>query len=118
MGMMRAGLTNEAYDRTYSNRELFRRIAAYFKPSTRQMATLAVLVTVISFTGALLPVLVAWGVGALDTTFFARRTLEIALVVGVLVIGVGNWLLNWARRILTVQLILSLIHISEPTRPY
>ena len=109
MGMMRAGLTNEAYDRTYSNGELFRRIAAYFTPSTRQMATLAVLVTVISFTGALLPVLVAWGVGALDTTFFARRTLEIALVVGVLVIGVGNWLLNWARRILTVQLISAVV---------
>ena len=109
MGMMRAGLTNEAYDRTYTNRELFRRIAGYFRPSTRQMATLAVLVTVISLTGAILPVLIAWGVGALDTAFMARRTLEIALVVGVLVIGVGNWLLNWARRILTVQLISNVV---------
>ncbi len=109
MGMMRAGLTNEAYDRTYTNRQLFRRIATYFKPSGRQMAILVLLVTVISFTGALLPVLIAWGVGALDTTFMARRTLEIALVVGVLVIGVANWLLNWARRILTVQLISNVV---------
>jgi ATP-binding cassette subfamily B protein len=109
MGMMRAGLTNEAYDRTYTNRQLFQRIATYFKPSGRRMAILVVLVTVISFTGALLPVLIAWGVGALDTALFDRRTLEIALVVGVLVIGVANWLLNWGRRILTVQLISNVV---------
>jgi ATP-binding cassette subfamily B protein len=109
MGMMRAGLTNEAYDRTYTNRQLFQRIAIYFKPSGRRMAILVLLVTVISFTGALLPVLIAWGVGALDTRLFDRRTLEIALVVGVLVIGVANWLLNWGRRILTVQLISNVV---------
>jgi len=109
MGMMRAGLTNEAYDRTYTNRQLFQRIATYFKPSGRRMAILVLLVTVISFTGALLPVLIAWGVGALDTALFDRRTLEIALVVGVLVIGVANWLLNWGRRILTVQLISNVV---------
>ena len=44
MGMMRAGLTNEAYDRTYTNRQLFQRIATYFKPSGRRMAILVVLV--------------------------------------------------------------------------
>lgn len=105
MGIMRAGLTDEAYDRSYSNRELFRRIAGYFKPSTGRMALLVTLVTVISITGAIQPVLIAWGVGSLDTALYDRRTLEIALVAGVLLIGVANWLLNWGRRILTVQLI-------------
>ena len=64
MGIMRAGLTNEAYDRTYTNRQLFGRIAAYFRPSGRAWPCSSVLVTIISLVGALQPVLVAYGVSA------------------------------------------------------
>jgi ATP-binding cassette, subfamily B, bacterial len=59
MGIMRAGLTSESYDRAYTNRQLFRRIAVYFRPSGARMALLTVLVTIISLAGALQPVLVA-----------------------------------------------------------
>ena len=105
MGIMRAGLTNESYDRSYTNRELFGRIAAYFRPSTPRMALLTVLVTVISLAGALQPVLVAWGVGVIDSSRANRDLIAMLLVVGVLVIGVVNWGLNWARRMLTVKLL-------------
>ena len=109
MGMMRAGLTDEAYDRTYDNRELFRRIAAYFRPSTARMALLITLVTVVSLIGALQPVLIAWGVGVLDSNLVDRNLLAGLLVIGVILIGVFNWLLNWARRNLTVQLLADVV---------
>jgi ATP-binding cassette subfamily B protein len=105
MGILRAGLTNEAYDRQYTNRALFGRIAVYFRPSGRRMAILMVLVAVISLIGAVQPVLVAWGVGLLDSSVANGELLAALLVVGVLVIGVVNWLLNWARRILTVRVL-------------
>lgn len=105
MGMMRAGLTNEAYDRQYSNADLFRRIGAYFKPDGRRMALLMGLVALISLVGAVQPVLIAWGVGAIDGQGQGRDVVAGLLVAGVLLIGLFNWLLNWARRILTVKLL-------------
>jgi len=105
MGMMRAGLTNESYDRAYTNRELFGRIAVYFRPSGARMALLTVLVTVISLAGALQPVLVAWGVSVIDSSYSNRDLIAGLLVAGVLAIGVLNWGFNWARRILTVKLL-------------
>lgn len=105
MGMMRGGLTNEAYDRQYTNRELFGRIAVYFRPSGKRMALLMVLVAVISVVGAIQPVLVAWGVGMLGHQVANRELVAGLLVAGVLLIGLFNWLLNWARRILTVQVL-------------
>ena len=105
MGIMRAGLTNEAYDRQYTNRQLFGRIAVYFRPSGRRMTVLMVLVAIISLVGAIQPVLVAWGVNVIDSNAANRDQLAALLVLGVLVIGVVNWLLNWARRILTVRVL-------------
>jgi ATP-binding cassette subfamily B protein len=105
MGIMRAGLTNEAYDRQYTNRQLFGRIAAYFRPSGRRMTVLMVLVAIISLVGAVQPVLVAWGVNVVGSNAANRDQLAALLVIGVLVIGVVNWLLNWARRILTVRVL-------------
>ena len=105
MGIMRAGLTNEAYDRQYTNRQLFARIAAYFKPSGRRMTVLMVLVAIISLVGALQPVLVAWGVNVVGSNAANRDLLAGLLVIGVIVIGVVNWLLNWARRLLTVRVL-------------
>ena len=105
MGLIRAGLTTEAYDRAYSNGELLRRTAVYFRPSTLRLAVIIVLVTVISLLGALAPVLVARGVGAIKETNVDRDILSGALVAGVLAIGVATWGLNWGRRILTVTLL-------------
>ena len=42
MGFILDGLESEAYDRSYSDRALLRRVAGYFKPYTRAMAAIAV----------------------------------------------------------------------------
>ena len=104
MGIMRSGLTDEGYDRSYTNRQLFTRIGAYFKPSSMRMAVLIVLVTVMAFIGAIQPVLIAWGVGVIDSNVANRDQIAMLLVAGVFVIGIFNWVLNWARRNLTVRL--------------
>ncbi|MBK8049400.1 MAG: ABC transporter ATP-binding protein [Anaerolineales bacterium] len=104
MGIMRSGLTDEGYDRTYTNRQLFTRIAAYFRPSSARMALLIALVTIMALIGALQPVLVAWGVGVIDSNAANRDQLAALLVAGVFVSGIFNWILNWARRNLTVRL--------------
>ncbi|MEW6242406.1 MAG: ABC transporter ATP-binding protein, partial [Chloroflexota bacterium] len=96
-----AGLNPEKYDRQYSDRVLARRIADYFKPQTRRLALVAVLVVAISATTAALPILV----GRVVDLLASQLTLPgIGLVgLGLLVIGVANWGVNWARRSLTVR---------------
>lgn len=109
MGMMRAGLTTESYDRSYSNRQLFARLGDYFRPQARQLATVMILVSLLSLSGAVLPVLMAQGVNVVAGAGANREQIATALVVLVIVIGVVNWAINWARRILTARLLSSIV---------
>ncbi|HSK65893.1 MAG TPA: ABC transporter ATP-binding protein, partial [Anaerolineales bacterium] len=95
------GLNEEKYDRQYSDRELLRRIFSYFKPQTRRMTWIIVLVVALAVIGAALPVVVARMVDLLE----GQASLEaISLVsLAVLLLGVGLWGLNWARRSLVVR---------------
>src|SRR5215510_5307168 len=96
-----AGLNDEKYDRQYTDRELVRRIIGYFKPQTQRLAWIVILVILLAFIGAALPVVVARIVDSMGT----QPTLsDILTVTGiVLLIGVGLWGLNWARRSLVVR---------------
>jgi ATP-binding cassette subfamily B protein len=102
---MRAGLTTESYDRAYSNRQLFARLGDYFRPQGRRLATVMALVSLLSLSGALLPVLMAQGVNVVASAADNSKPVAAALVVLVVVIGVINWAINWARRILTARLL-------------
>ena len=95
------GLNDEKYDRQYSDRELVRRILSYFKPQTRRIAWIVLLVVVLAVIGAALPVVVGRMVDLLEGQTSLRA---ITLVSGaVLSIGIGLWGLNWARRSLVVR---------------
>ena len=96
-----AGLNDEKYDRQYTDRELMRRILDYFKPQTKRLVWVIVLVVVLAAVGAALPVVVARMVDLLadQPSFEAISLVSLA----VLVIGVGVWALNWARRSLVVR---------------
>lgn len=95
------GLNDEKYDRQYTDRELVRRILSYFNPQTGRIAWIVALVVVLAVIGAALPVVVARMVDLLE----GQTSLQaITLVSGaVLVIGIGLWGLNWARRSLVVR---------------
>jgi len=96
-----AGLNDEKYDRQYTDRELTRRIIGYFKSQTRRLVMVMGLVIVLAIIGAALPVVVAKMVDLLKSEpSFTAITLVSLLV---LLIGIGLWGLNWARRSLVVR---------------
>src|SRR6266540_3296757 len=96
-----AGLNDEKYDRQYSDRELLRRILEYFKPQTARFVWVFALVIVLAGIGAALPVVVARMVDLLKE----QPSLGAISLVGLamLLIGIGLWGLNWARRSLVVR---------------
>ncbi len=95
------GLADEKYDRQYTDRELTRRIVGYFKTQTRRFAWVISLVAVIALIGAALPIVVSRMIDLLKErpTFTAISLVGLA----VLLIGIGLWGLNWARRSLVVR---------------
>ncbi len=95
------GLNDEKYDRQYSDRELLRRIISYFKPQTGRMTWIIVLVVVLAVIGAALPVVVARMVDLLEGQASLEAIFGVSLAV--LLLGVGLWGLNWARRSLVVR---------------
>ncbi|HEX6268759.1 MAG TPA: ABC transporter ATP-binding protein [Anaerolineales bacterium] len=96
-----SGLNDEKYDRQYTDRELTRRIFSYFKPQTKRLVLVTVLVMAIAGIGAALPVVVARVVDSLQE----RPSLQVISLVGlaIFLIGIGLWGLNWARRSLVVR---------------
>src|SRR5262245_27084087 len=96
-----AGLNDEKYDRQYTDRELVWRIFSYFKPQTARLIWVSVLVIVLAGIGAALPVVVARMLDLLKTNPSLQSIVFVCFVV--LLIGIGLWGLNWARRSLVVR---------------
>jgi ATP-binding cassette subfamily B protein len=102
MGMFE-GLDAEAYDRTYRDRDLLRRMAAYFRPYLRELAVSAVALAVVSGAGAATTIVVARGVDAMASA--GSPSLVFALAGILFLLGVIVWGANWIRRRLTVRAI-------------
>ena len=96
-----AGLNDEKYDRQYTDRELTRRIFSYFQPQTKRFTIVIGLVVVLAVIGAALPVVVARMVDLLKGEPSLTAISLVSLTV--LLIGIGLWGLNWARRSLVVR---------------
>ncbi|MEJ2211758.1 MAG: ABC transporter ATP-binding protein [Anaerolineae bacterium] len=97
------GLNTEAYDREYSDRELLRRIVRYFAPHRHRVAIIGAIIAGIALLGAAQPLAVSRGLDLLIAS--PDLNVLLGLVAIVLVIGIGNWILNWLRRRLTARVI-------------
>jgi ATP-binding cassette subfamily B protein len=97
------GLDAEKYDRTYADRDLFRRIAGYFKPQWRRLTMVSLLTLAIAGAGSLLPIIVSKGVDLLKGV---PALLSVLAVGGaVLAIGIGIWFFNWGlRRLMAITI--------------
>ena len=96
-------LDAEKYDRTYSDKDLFRRIVNYFKPQWKRLLGVAFFTLTIAGAGSLLPIIVSRGVDMLKGV----PTLYSLLGVGgaVLLVGVSMWFSNMAsRRLITTAI--------------
>ncbi len=97
------GLESEAYDRTYPDRVLLRRIAGYFGPNRRRMLIAGAALTLNSAAGSAGPVLIA---RALDLLSARASVAAIGLLsAGVLLLGVFAWVVNYVRESLTAQVV-------------
>ncbi len=101
MGFIMDGLDAEAYDRTYSDRQLVARIIGYFRPLLKIMILVAVLVVLNSLMDTAYPILIAH---SLDT-LAADRTLSavVFLVVTLLISGILSWTFNFLRQRYTAR---------------
>jgi ATP-binding cassette, subfamily B, bacterial len=95
------GLNEEKYDRQYKDSVLAKRIITYFTAQRSQVTIILILTILIAIISAALPVIISKGLDALKNIPSISSSLLIGSVV--LLIGVGDWGLNWVRRRLTVR---------------
>ena len=90
-----SGLGGEEYDRVYTDGQLIRRSAEYFRPHRRTVIAVIVTVVLISIVATLTPMLIARGIDALEGNRGLQLVLALAGVVTVL--GMLNWAFNLVR---------------------
>ena len=101
MGFIMDGLDAEAYDRTYKDSDLIKRIAEYFRPRVRLLVFLAVLVVLVSVLDTAFPLLVSQGIDLLSSP---HDVSIITLLVGfILLSGILSWIGNLFRQWYTAK---------------
>jgi ABC-type multidrug transport system fused ATPase/permease subunit len=96
MGFIMDGLDAEAYDRTYTDRQLLNRIFSYFKPHLPAMTVVAGMIVLNSVMETVLPLLVARGI---DTMAAGANMMTAAILLGtILLSGILAWLFNYVRQ--------------------
>ncbi|GLV58328.1 ABC transporter [Dictyobacter sp. S3.2.2.5] len=101
MGFIMAGLDAEAYDRSYTDGQLIKRIIRYFKPKLPLMIAIIVLVVLNSCLDTAFPLLISNSIDTLVST----RAMEAALglVVFILFSGALSWTCNMFRQRFTAR---------------
>ncbi len=103
MGFFMEGLDAEAYDRTYKDSQLVKRIVNYFRPRLGLMLFVAVLVVCGSLLDAAFPILIA---RSIDTLQSARAFQIALLLVGFILLSGGlSWVFNLFRQWFTARAI-------------
>jgi ABC-type multidrug transport system fused ATPase/permease subunit len=95
MGFILAGLDTESYDRTYSDRELIRRIVSYFKPEWKRMALVAMMILLNSGFGAARPFLISSGINTMAADPTPQAIVLLSLVI--MALGATAWTFNFVR---------------------
>jgi ATP-binding cassette subfamily B protein len=96
-------LAREDYDRSYSDWELVRRLATYFKRHGKKLTTTLVATLIVAVAAASSPVLVSLGVGLLDEN--PQSSLLYLIALALFALGAVIWMANWVRRRAVVRVI-------------
>jgi ABC-type multidrug transport system fused ATPase/permease subunit len=111
MGFVMDGLEAEAYDRTYSDTQLLRRILRYFRPFGFVMALVALAILLAAALDAALPILIARGIdqlapgGAAGITSGEGWRRTVWLLLAILAAGILSWTLNYVRQRFTARVV-------------
>ncbi len=103
MGFILDGLDTEDYDRQYGDRELVRRILAYFRPYRRDMLLVGTMITLNSAAGTGGPILIGRAIDLIAENPSVRAMLMISG--GVLLMGVAAWVFNFIRQYFTAKVV-------------
>lgn len=99
--MLIDGLNAEAYDRTYTDRQLIRRITRYFKPQMRLLIRITGLIVFASCLDALSPLLISQGINLWNGTNVLPL---LSVLVGfILLVTLLSWILHLFREVLTAR---------------
>lgn len=91
-----SGLEAEAYDRSYRDHDLLRRMGNYFRPHFAKLVLASIGVFFVALSGAATPVLISRGVDLISARDTSRAyALPIA---GLFVLGALTWGANWFGR--------------------
>ncbi len=90
------GLSAEEYDRSYSDWQLVRRIAAYFRPHLGKVALVAFMVTLTSFVATITPIIVSRGIDALGGS--PQLQLLLAMAAAVTLLGALGWVFKFVQQ--------------------
>src|SRR5688572_12235628 len=90
------GLEAEEYDRTYSDTELVRRIAGYFRPQWPKVALVAFMVSLVSLVGTITPIVISYSIDRM--TGDPQLQLLVAATATVTVLGALSWAFNFVQQ--------------------
>jgi len=97
------GLDSEDYDRSYSDRDLLRRIIGYFRPYRGQITLTSLMLTMNSVAGTAGPILISKALDLVRRDSSLRALLLLSL--GVLMLGVFAWGFNFIRQIFAARVV-------------
>lgn len=101
------GLDQDRYDRQYTDRYLFGRLGNYLHAQKRRLIVLSIMGLLVSVAQALMPIIIAAGVGALESD---AQSLVLILLTGALLLSVVlQYAGNWLRRRLTNRVVADLV---------
>lgn len=101
MGFIMDGLEAEAYDRNYSDRDLVRRILAYFRPQAARMGIVALAVFLGAVAETALPIFISIALDELQLSPETFNALNVALILaGIASLG---WVFNLLRQWLSAE---------------
>jgi ATP-binding cassette subfamily B protein len=95
MGFIMDGLAAEAYDRTYSDRNLIRRIWRYFRPHSGRVALVAIMVVLGSLVATVIPITISRSIELLAGDPATQTLIGLAAVVALM--GALGWFFNFVR---------------------
>jgi ABC-type multidrug transport system fused ATPase/permease subunit len=103
MGFLMDGLDPEAYDRTYTDRQLVGRILGYFRPQARKMLIVAGAVVLTSLVDTGVPIVISRSLDRLQLDPALRNLAPLAA--RVVVLTSASWALNATRQWLSSEAI-------------
>jgi ATP-binding cassette subfamily B protein len=89
-------LGREDYDRSYSDWELVRRLATYFRRHGKKLTITLLATIIVAGVAASSPVLASLGVGLLDED--PQSSLLYLIALALFAVGAVVWMANWVRR--------------------